>query len=93
VEVVVLVERDEVRVVGNDEILARAPNLACEAPLHGGFQVHGWFVQHRDPAGAVPQERAQGKRLLYSGARQFHEPLTVLPNDGRLDDHCGLAVL
>lgn len=43
-QVAVLVERDEVRVVSDDKVLAGAADSARKAALHGGLEVHGWLV-------------------------------------------------
>src|SRR5260370_19787651 len=63
-QVAVFVERDEVRAVGDDKILARTADSAGEPALHGGLEVHGWLVEHPHPAPAVSHERTQDQRLL-----------------------------
>ena len=93
VQVFGFVERDEGRAVGDDQVLARAADLADEAALHSGFQVDGGLVEDRDPARAAVQERAEDERFLYAGAGQFDQSLAVLSGDCRLDDHGGLVLV
>src|SRR5690242_19842983 len=65
-EVVRLVERDEVRAVGYDEVLAGAAYLADQPALDCRLQVHRRLVEDRDPArrGAA-QQRAQDDGFLH----------------------------
>ena len=67
-EVALFVKGDEVRVVGDDEVLAWSADLAAETALYGGLQVHGWLIEDGDPAWAVSQECAQDQGLLYARA-------------------------